>query len=198
MVAGVTCPTDPAVSIDVLNCRDVGVSDGLQNLLYLGFWVLGSGFCDFVLRVSSTILGTFIPGTQNYMELTLNSFKTASETQKQRLTFCFWATLPTILLPLGILFLAGLAIALLIPPLLLLINALVTLFFASPAAAVVPGADASAWFGDEEEAPTATTTTTIRDRRKAQEQERNNNQATLGAWIRGAWFGREPRKLKKE
>lgn len=151
MIAGEVCPTDPHQAIDFLNCRDVGVSDGIQNLLYLGFWLFGQGFCDFMMYLTSTTLGLIIPGLGPYMQTTLNDFKMSSDTNKQRLTFCFWATLPTIVFPLTVLFLGGIVVALLIPPLLLLINALVTFFFASPAAVIVPGADASVWFGQDPE-----------------------------------------------
>lgn len=148
MIAGEVCPTDPNQSIDFLNCRDVGVSDGIQNLLYLGYWIFGQSFCDFMIYISSTSIGLIIPGLPNYIAVTLNDFKTSSDTNKQRLTFCFWATLPTILFPLSLLFLFGLVLALLIPPLLLLLNAFVTFFMASPAAVIVPGADTSVWYGD--------------------------------------------------
>ena len=148
MIAGEVCPTDPNQSIDFLNCRDVGVSDGIQNLLYAGYWIFGQPFCDFMIYISSTSIGLIIPGLPNYISVTLNDFKTSSDTNKQRLTFCFWATLPTILFPAAVVFVGGLVLALIIPPLLLLINALITFFMASPAAGIVPGADASVWYGE--------------------------------------------------
>jgi hypothetical protein len=154
MIAGEVCPTDPHQSIDVLNCRDVGVSDGLQNLLYLGFWLFGNGFVDLMLQITATWIGSWIPGTQQYMETTLHDFQTSSDTNKQRLTFCFWATLPTLMLPLTFLFIAGVGLALLIPAILILVNALVGLFFASPAAAAMgSAADTSDWFGNKNNIP---------------------------------------------
>jgi hypothetical protein len=154
MIAGDVCPSDPTVAIDVLNCADVGVSDGIQNILYLGVWVLGQGFCDFAMQVSATVLRPFVPGVQTYMETTLNSFKTASATDKKRMTFCFYATIPTILFPGVVLLLIGIVGAIMIPQILVLVNGLVTLFFATPAAAAVPGLGgpaAETWFDDDTE-----------------------------------------------
>jgi hypothetical protein len=150
MISGDVCPTDPQQTIDFLNCADVGVSDGIQNLLYLGFWLLGTGFTDFVMQVGGVFLGPFIPGVQVYLDTTLASFKNANPTDRSRMTFCFYATLPTIFLPAIFIFIVGMFAAIVLPQVLLLINSLVTLLFASPVAAALPGGgDASdAWFGE--------------------------------------------------
>lgn len=113
-----------------------------------------------MMQFSSSVIGLFIPGANKYMQLTLNSFKTASETNKLRMTFCFWATLPTIIVPLGVLFVGGLITAMLVPPLLLLAHSLVVLVFSSPAASGIPHSEAEAdWIGPEieQEPPTVTT-----------------------------------------
>lgn len=180
MIAGSVCPADPTQPIDFLNCRDIGVSDGMQNILFLGVWLFGQTFIDIVFAVTSTVIGTFIPGTREYMETTLNGFKNASPTDMKRMTFCFYATLPSILLPAVFIFLGGIAIALIIPPILMLISALVNLFFTTPAARVVPGGDATYWFGTPSAGPTPT------------EPE------TVGQRIQGMLFGYTPVKQKTE
>ena len=148
MIAGELCPADPMQRIDILNCRDIGVSDGIQNLLYLGFWLFGSGFCDVMIHISGTVVSTFVPGMERYLQITLNDFKMASDTQMQRFTFCFYATLPTILTPLLVLFLVGLLGAALVVPLVLLVNSLIEAFMTSPIGGAVPGVDDSAWVGE--------------------------------------------------
>ena len=148
MIAGELCPANPMQKIDILNCRDVGVSDGIQNILYLGFWLFGSGFCDIMIQLSGTVIGAFIPGMQRYLVITLNDFKMASDTQMQRFTFCFWATIPTLLTPLLFIFLGGLFLAALVVPLVLLVNSLIEAFMTSPIGGAIPGVDDSAWVGE--------------------------------------------------
>jgi hypothetical protein len=100
------------------------------------------------------------------------------------MTFCFYATLPSIILPAVFIFLGGIAIALLVPPILMLISALVSLFFTTPAARVVPGGDATNWFGtrDEQDAP----------------EQRPTTPQTIGQRIQGYLFGYTPVKQKTE
>lgn len=183
MISGEVCPTDPTQPIDFLNCADVGVSDGIQNLLYLGFWVLGTSFCDFVMQVGGVFLSPFIPGVQQYIDATLASFKNANPTDRARMNFCFFATLPTIFLPGIFVFVTGLVVAIVLPQLLVLINGLVTLFFASPVAAGVPGGGGAGetWFGENTE---------VVDEDKADTlAEYQRDPASLKSWIKWATFG---------
>jgi hypothetical protein len=189
MVSGVPCPTDPTQSIDMLNCRDVGVSDGIQNILFLGVWFLGSGFVDFLLQVTATVIGAFIPGLQAYMQTTLTDFQNSNPTQKQRQWFCFYATLPTIVTPLILLLVFGIVLALLVPAILHVLEACVTLFMASPAADVVPGSTAGqAWFGTNENdlQPVGEGEGEEEEEPMVPVQARVN---TLGDWMRKQMFG---------
>jgi hypothetical protein len=146
MIAGEVCPTNPMQHIDVLNCADVGVSDGIQNILFLGSRLLGESFCDLLINLAGTVFASIIPGLENYMMLTLDSFKGVSSTQRQRQWFCFWATLPTVFAPVLILFIGGLVAITFVVPLVLLINSLVQFFFVTPWASVIPGAQ-NLWLG---------------------------------------------------
>lgn len=139
LINGELCPADLNTHIDVVNCKDVGVSDGIQNLLFLGVWTLGSGFCDFALQVTATCIGSWWPGLEDYMRMTLESFKEVSDTQMNRQIFCFWATLPTIFLPLVLAFLAFTFIGFIIPAIIELIISIFDLFGSSPVVAGIPG-----------------------------------------------------------
>lgn len=154
LVAGATCPANPNDYIDIINCRDVGVSDGLQNVLFLGVWLLGHTFSDIVLSVTATTVGSWIPGLHPYMVATLADFNAGSTsvTQRQRQIWCFFFTLPTIVTPLVVLFVGAIVAAAMLPAIVSLVEALVAVFFAGPGAAAVPGADAAqVWFDDESE-----------------------------------------------
>jgi hypothetical protein len=152
MVAGDPCPADPNQMIDMINCRDIGVSDGLQNMLFLGVWMLGHAFSDVVLAITSTTIGSWIPGMHPFLVTTLADFSAASGTQRQRQVFCFFATLPTIVTPAVFLFVVAISLAALVPAVITLIESIVGVFMASPAAAAVPGADADeVWFGGDDD-----------------------------------------------
>jgi len=139
LINGELCPASLDQHIDVINCKDVGVSDGIQNLLFLGVWTLGSGFCDFALQIVSTCIGSWWPGLEDYMRATLESFKDVTDTQMQRQVFCFWATIPTILLPLVLAFVVFTFFGFIIPAIIELIISVFELFAASPAVAGLPG-----------------------------------------------------------
>jgi hypothetical protein len=145
MVNGPVCGLDETQHIDFINCKDVGVSDGLQNLIYLGYRYGGAGFCDFVMQLVTTCFGRWFPGLADYMTAALEGFKNANPTQMQRQEFCFWFTLPTILLPLFILAVVGIVLALIVPALVDLFVAFIYMFTASPFYVAFPGGDAAGW-----------------------------------------------------
>jgi hypothetical protein len=147
MIAGNPCPTDPTQAIDFLDCRNVGVSDGITNVLFLGYWLFGSAFSTFAITVTSATIGLVIPGAVSFVQTMMNAFQTANPTMWSRMEFCFFFTLPSMLWPLGLLLVGGIAVAFLVPALLTMLHGLVALFFATPAARVVPGADTSNWYG---------------------------------------------------
>jgi len=144
MVAGPICPANG--KIDFLDCRDIGVSDGITNILFLGVWLFGSGFTNIVLQITGTALGLIIPGMREYMQLTLDAMLNANPTHMQRETFCFFATIYMLIPSIAVLIALGLLAFFLIPPLLMIFEALTVLFLASPASVIVPGRDASTWF----------------------------------------------------
>lgn len=101
MVSGDLCPVDPTQSIDILNCRDLGLGDGVQNVLYLGYLIFGTSFLDWTLTAAAWLANVIPIGLYNYVEVTVNLFKNAGPTQQQRLYFCFWANLPAAIPPLA-------------------------------------------------------------------------------------------------
>jgi hypothetical protein len=84
--------------IDFINCKDVGVSDGLQNILYFMYKWLGAGFVEVVVGLAGTTLGRIFPGLEPYLRQTLDRFRTASPTQAIQQDFCAKWTLPSIAL----------------------------------------------------------------------------------------------------
>jgi hypothetical protein len=139
MISGELCPPK-GQQIDFINCKIVGVADGIQNILYIGNLVIGSWFDMAMTSIAGTpLLETFIPGIGNYMRLTMASFRTATDTQKARQWWCFWATLPSLLLPGLIIYLAGSIAFMFVPAIWLWLASLWRLFMVSPLSSEVPG-----------------------------------------------------------
>jgi hypothetical protein len=151
MVAGDVCPTDPNQFINVISCAQVGVRDGLQNVLILGWWLFGSTFVDIVRMFSTIVFSTFFPGVNHYFQVTLDAFVNAGPTDQERQVFCFWATSPAMVTPIVIGVLAIVFVVAAITAGLALAQAIITLFMASPAAVAVTGPEESTWFTPPEE-----------------------------------------------
>lgn len=151
MVAGDTCPADPNTEIKILSCAQIGVRDGMQNLLYLGWWIWGQGFVDVWLKISSILFGAWLPGVNQYMQNTLMAFVNAGATDAERQRFCFWATSPAILTPLIIVVLVIVFAVAIVSAVLVLLQGLVSLFMASPASALVTGTQGNVWYQEDEE-----------------------------------------------
>lgn len=149
MISGEVCPVDSTQHIDFINCKSVGVSDGIQNLLFLMYRLAGQAGVDTFIWLTETGLGDLWPGLADYMKTTLNGFVTANDTQQLRQWFCFYATLPTILFPLVILAVGFIVLALIIPVVVDLLIAFGAVVVASPFAAAIPGAQAE-WMDESE------------------------------------------------
>ena len=134
-----------ATRIDFVNCKsEVGISDGVQNLLYAGYWLFGDTFNDIILAFASTGLGMLWPGLDTYLQDTFMGFTDASPSQMQRQTFCFWATILAVLLPIGIIAVIGILVGSLLFGLIFLFGALWNWLAKSPLSAAAPGGD-SPW-----------------------------------------------------
>lgn len=134
MIAGDTCPADPMQAIDFISCKDIGVSDGVQNILFGIVWLFGSSSITFVLQIFSFLIGWILPQSHGYLETTLNAFANANNTNLQRMKFCFFLTLPTVFIYVGVVVLVGVILATVVPVTLNIARALIQLFFTTPAA----------------------------------------------------------------
>lgn len=143
MIAGDVCPADPNQMIDFISCKDIGVSDGIQNWLFLMVWVFGDGVVRYLLQISTFLVGWWFPAATTYAETTLNWFADANETNMKRMTFCFWVTLPSMVLPAMLLVVAGNILATLVPVALEVARSLIFLLFASPA-----GPGGGGWYAE--------------------------------------------------
>lgn len=151
MVRGPVCPACPN-RIDFIPCTEIGVSDGLSNVIYLGQWIVGDEFCNWLEYVSQmTFFQLWFPGFDNYTEATCQRFRDATPTQMKQQRWCFWATIPTILLPLSIGVVFGTLVGYLVPAVANLIVSLLYLIAASPLIIVVPGGEAQYFYtpGDD-------------------------------------------------
>jgi hypothetical protein len=96
MLVGPVCPPCPQ-KVNHVNCQNVGLSDGLQNVIYgLNRWV--PGFANFihVLYMFPAFNGTllsFFPFDLSYLINQIAEFTNVSPVQALRLNWCFWATL---------------------------------------------------------------------------------------------------------
>lgn len=92
------CPACPA-RICVPNClRDYRIGDGLSNWLYIGYWLAGNDFCSIVQAIGQ-VFAIFIPGIPSYLSAQCTNF---AQSNAEALQFCFWATLPSLVLPLAL------------------------------------------------------------------------------------------------
>ena len=151
MIAGDTCPVDPARFIDFINCKDIGVSDGIQNILFGFFWLFGAGAITFALQIYTLLIGWWFPASYTVMEATLNAYALAHETNIARMQFCFFLTIFSAAGPIAILLFVGIVLATLVPIGVNFARSFVQMFQATPAA---PGG------GDFYTEPGETTTTT--------------------------------------
>lgn len=149
MVAGEQCPADPTQHIDVINCAQVGVRDGMQNLLFLGYWLFGRTFADVWLTISSIVFGALFPGVDTYMHKTMMAFVNAGDTDFNRQRFCFVATSPAMITPILLGVFVVLIGAALISALLALLQGGANFFMAMPTGALVTGTRNSPWFQDD-------------------------------------------------
>lgn len=110
-----------------VNCYEIGISDGVQNILFLGYYYFGNWFSDLLLFLSSTTFARIIPGFDSYISGTLSAFRFASETQQERQLFCAWWTLPSVILPALLLWLAASFLLIIVPALLAVFTSIITL-----------------------------------------------------------------------
>lgn len=132
LVNGAVCP-DPSMPmrIDIANCLDVGIGDGLSNLLYWMYTLFGETFCDVILAISQTTVGQLWPGLNAYLTTTLNAFKTAAMEggdQAERLRICAIITSGSIAFPLVFFVVIAAVLLFIIPAIYGIITALLGLF----------------------------------------------------------------------
>ena len=145
MISGDVCPVDPNAYIDFVNCAIVGVSDGIQNVLFLGIVLIGDWFYDITLMLAQSTIAMIIPGAGDYMRTTLDSFRFANPTQRERQWICFGLTAPSMVIILLGFTLVFIALGFVIPLLIMLIMKGWYLVVASPVGGVLPGGDDEAW-----------------------------------------------------
>jgi hypothetical protein len=132
MVNGPVCPRCD-LRIDFVSCiNTVGMGDGLSNFLYLGYNVLGVPFCNVANTIATSILGKWIPGLPTYVLGKCDLFIQATNTQKDRLNWCFWSTIPILVLPLTITVVGATFVAFLLPAIFDVIIATFYVILASP------------------------------------------------------------------
>ena len=153
---GNPCPACPE-RIDLANCVIVGVADGISNIVYLLWWISPDTLSFITGTLGQTCFGNgclfdFFPFNVQYIIDKVAEFEVASDTQQCRQQWCFWATLPSVGLPLLFLGIGGGFVALILVLLLDVIIGLIAVIFASPVRAFFPG-NAGVWVeapGDEE------------------------------------------------
>ncbi len=116
MVSGDPCPTNG--EIDVISCVYIGVSDGLQNILFAGYWAFGRPFADVVQAMGSTLFSPWAPGVYRYLVLTFDSFADAGPTQHDRQVLCFGATILAVAIPAIFVYVAWIVLWNLVPAML--------------------------------------------------------------------------------
>lgn len=178
MISGDVCPVDPSAYIDFVNCAIVGVSDGIQNILFIGTVVFGSWFYDIMLMLAQSTVGLLIPGLNDYMRTTLDGFRDANPTQRERQWICFGLTFPSMTIVLLGFTLFFVALGFVIPLLIMLIMKIWYLITASPLGSILPGGDDDAWDEQFDEPD---------EKRQIEEEEEEEDTQTIEdvkAWLR--------------
>jgi hypothetical protein len=122
------CPVCPA-RFDMVNCvKQVQIGDGLSNLLYLGYQAGGSSFCSILSKIASVTISLVIPGFTSYLNQQCSNFASPSNTYQNQLSFCFWMTLPSLLLPIMFGVIGATFFAFIIPSLFSLVIAILYVF----------------------------------------------------------------------
>ena len=131
-ISGEVCPP-PGQYINLNNCKDVGVADGLQNILYWGWLIGGTTFQDIAEWFASTpFVLILIPGADAYMRATMASFRLAGPTMRDRMRDCSIVTAPSVV-PIALaLFLAGMVLFFVVPAVVRLAVTLVNVFLSLP------------------------------------------------------------------
>jgi hypothetical protein len=92
--------------IGFVDCRAVGVSDGFENILFFGYYYLGSIFLDVVQGISTTVIvRSIVPGIAVYIQEVIASFRFASSTLHSQQFGCAILTSPSMFFPIVIIFL---------------------------------------------------------------------------------------------
>jgi hypothetical protein len=143
MVNGIGCPTNPDEYIDFVSCQTVGVSDGIQNVLYFCYTYLGGWALDLINALANVTIGLIVPGVNTYFQNTIQGFRSAGPTQQQRENFCFFFTLPAIALPSIFLYVSASLIGVVLPFFLLFLFQIWYLLEATPILSSLPGYDSN-------------------------------------------------------
>ena len=70
----------------------------IGKIIYLGYWAGGVNFCSIVQSVGQ-IFAFILPGIPTYLNAQCSNF---IRTDPEIMQFCFWATLPSLVLPLAL------------------------------------------------------------------------------------------------
>jgi hypothetical protein len=151
MVAGDACPADPSQFIDIVNCQLVGVSDGLQHVIFLLYILFGESWSTFVVYAAS-LVGFILPGAPQYAVDTLSGFQNAYDTMRCRQWWCFGLTSPAIALPILLFALFFITLGLLVPLIIALAASFWEFFEASPYSAGIPGGAYDGQWDDPDDA----------------------------------------------
>lgn len=138
VVVGNVCPPCDQM-IDIINCRDVKVSDGLQHLIYLGNRWFGDSFCENFRCASQTVFFSWFGGFSDYTDETCRFIQDPDMTRSCQQRWCFWLTFPAIFLPIAIGVVIVTAIGFIIPAIFDIIVAFAYFLAATPLIVVMPG-----------------------------------------------------------
>lgn len=106
---GNPCPACPE-KIDLANCVNVGIADGVSNLVYFFhmIWPEGLDFIVSVLGQTCFLGGCFVSFINlDYIANIRTELLTAGETQQCRQNWCAWATIISVPLPLVVMAIVG-------------------------------------------------------------------------------------------
>lgn len=112
--------------IQVPDCSDVGITNPVNSIIFWGYTIFGSTFCDWALNIASVL--SWIPGLLSETMDTCNLVRTSSSEQMVRNFICGGLTVGTWAWIAMILYAVGVFVAVVLLAILNIIHAFILLF----------------------------------------------------------------------
>jgi hypothetical protein len=114
------------------NClRDLRLGDGLSNWFFLFYYWGGPSFCN-VIQAFANSINWLLPWAPNYVQYQCTNYMSPDPTIQDRLWWCWWSTIPSLILPSILAIIGATFIGFVIPQIWNILLSLWFVFITSP------------------------------------------------------------------